>query len=63
MMHLHQVFHQTKLLDLAQLTSLNTIMGVLKLEGNCGYLCVPKQQLGQRAAALGHARILNASRL
>ena len=34
-------FHQTKLLDLMHLHPLPEIVRVVKLQGNCGYLCQP----------------------
>jgi len=35
------VFHQTKLLDLVQLSPIDQIVKIVKLQGNCGYLCQP----------------------
>jgi len=35
------VFHQTKLLELVQLSPIDQIVKIVKLQGNCGYLCQP----------------------
>ncbi|CAD7966884.1 unnamed protein product [Amoebophrya sp. A25] len=39
------VFHETKLLTLVQMPPLDNIVKIVKLQGNCGYLCQPATEL------------------